>query len=83
MTVGVTSSGSFVGPRYALPPLLVRRFTVDEYHRMIRDGYFGADERFELVEGLIVQTMPRDPIHDAGLEIALDQLVLRQPCFGG
>jgi Uma2 family endonuclease len=78
MTV-ISHSGAMVGPRYAVAPLAVRRFTVDEYHRMIRDGYFAADERFELVEGLIVEKMPRDPVHDAALEIALALLQRHMP----
>ena len=40
-------------------------FSVDEYHRMIRDGYFAHDERFELLDGLIVRKIPKDPIHEA------------------
>jgi Uma2 family endonuclease len=47
------------------PPLLMRRFTVDEYHRMIDDGFFAEDERFELLEGWIVAKMPRNPPHDS------------------
>jgi Uma2 family endonuclease len=46
---------------------------------MIRDGYFAADERFELVEGLIVEKMPRDPVHDAAFEIALALLQRHMP----
>jgi Uma2 family endonuclease len=61
-------------PRYALAELPVRRFTVDEYHRMIASGYFAADERFELLSGWIVAKMSRDPIHDAAIEIAEDVL---------
>lgn len=57
----------------------LRRFTVDEYQRMIRDGYFAPDERFELLEGLIVEKMPRDPIHDAAVEIADQVLSARLP----
>ena len=43
----------------------LRRFTVDEYHRMIEDGYFAADERFELLEGLIVEKMSKNPPHES------------------
>jgi Uma2 family endonuclease len=43
----------------------VRRFTVDEYHRLIDEGFFASDERFELLEGLIVEKMSRNPPHDA------------------
>jgi Uma2 family endonuclease len=62
-------------PRYATPPTpRVRRFTVDEYHRLIEDGYFAHDERFELLEGWIVAKVSRNPIHDAALSIAMKVL---------
>lgn len=58
-------------PRYASPPTpRIRRFTVDEYHRLIEDGYFAHDERFELLEGWIVAKVSRNPVHDAALSIA-------------
>ncbi len=44
---------------------LLRRFTVDEYHRLLRDGYFAHDEGYELIDGFIVKKMPKDPIHEA------------------
>lgn len=44
-------------------PVKLRRITVDEYHRMIRDGYFAANERFELINGLILTKMPKNPPH--------------------
>lgn len=75
-----TSPASFPGgARYAATPLPVRTFSVSEYHRMIRDGYFGADERFELLEGLIVEKISRDPVHDAALEIVMEVLRNRLP----
>jgi hypothetical protein len=48
-----------------LPPLPVRRFTVDEYHRMIQAGVLGEDDDVELLEGWIVPKMGRNPPHDA------------------
>lgn len=79
-----TAGSTPIGPAsaraaHALSPMSLRRFTVAEYHRMIRDGYFGADERCELIRGLIVHQMPRDPIHDAVLEIVLELLRERMP----
>src|SRR5207253_4960907 len=44
-------------------------FTVDEYHRLIEEGFFAADERFELLEGWIIPKMPRNPVHDAAISI--------------
>ena len=67
-------------PGRPVPSVLpVRRFTVAEYNRMITDGYFAADERVELLEGLIVEKMPRDPIHDAVVELVEDLLRARLP----
>ncbi len=48
-----------------VPPVPVRRFTVDEYHQMIRAGILGEDDNVELLEGWIVPKMPRNPAHEA------------------
>lgn len=55
--------------RYESTRFPVRRFTVDEYHRMIDDGYFASDERFELLEGWIVAKVSRNPIHDSAVDV--------------
>ena len=47
-----------------VPPVPVRRFTVDEYHQMIRAGILGEDDDVELLEGWIVPKMPRNPAHE-------------------
>src|SRR5688572_4509222 len=39
-------------------PLAVRRFTVDEYHRMAEAGVFHEDDRVELLDGQIVHMTP-------------------------
>ena len=62
--------------RYAIPPRAVRRFTVDEYHQLIEQGYFSSDERFELLEGWIVAKMSRNPIHDAAVDL-VEQILRR------
>jgi Uma2 family endonuclease len=46
-----------------LPPLPVRCFTVDEYHRMIDAGVFVRDAHCELLEGWIVVTTVCSPPH--------------------
>jgi Uma2 family endonuclease len=60
--------------RYVTTRLPVRRFSVEEYHRLISQGYFASDERFELLEGWIVAKVPRNPVHDAAVQIANDLL---------
>src|SRR5437879_1016275 len=56
--------------------LNLRRFTVDEYMRMARDGILPPDERTELIDGRIVLKMSQDPPHVGG--IALGNQVLIQ-----
>lgn len=66
--MATVSSGLSVAP--AVAPLRLRRFTVAEYQRLIDEGFFGSDERFELLDGLITQKMSRNPPHDASLDRA-------------
>lgn len=57
----------------------LRTFTVNEYHWLIAKGFFAHDERCELLDGLIVNKMARDPIHDASLTAARRALDSRIP----
>ena len=54
-----------------------RRFTVDEYHRMIRAGVLAEDDPVELLEGWILLKMPRDPTHDATVDRTAEALRTR------
>lgn len=40
-----------------------RRFTVAEYHKMIKAGVFTEDDRVELLEGVIVKMSPKGKRH--------------------
>jgi Uma2 family endonuclease len=40
-----------------------RRFTLDEYHRLIELGFFHEDERVELIRGEIVQMVAKATAH--------------------
>src|SRR5438874_7906445 len=62
-----------------LPTRPLRRFTVAEYHRLIDAGVFRHDERFELLEGLIVVKMTRYPPHDGTISLVQEQLDLVLP----
>jgi Uma2 family endonuclease len=60
------------------PPRLMRRFSVDEYHRLIEAGFFAHDERYELLDGWIIHKMSRNPPHQLVillLEEVLDPLL--------
>src|SRR5262249_14650847 len=45
-----------------------RRFTVDEYHKMIETGILNDEDRVELLEGYVVEKMPRNPPHDVAIQ---------------
>ena len=51
-------------PSAGIPDLPVRRFSVDEYHRMIDAFVFATDDRFELLEGWITAKMSKNPPHE-------------------
>lgn len=44
-----------------------RRFTVEEYHRMIAAGVFDENERVELIEGEVLQMAAKSLRHVAGV----------------
>lgn len=63
-----------------LPPSLpVYRFTVDEYHRLIQTGFLTEDSNVELLEGLLVPKMSRNPPRDIALELADEAIRPRLP----
>jgi Putative restriction endonuclease len=57
----------------------MRRFTVDEYHRMIEAGILTEDDPVELLGGWIVLKMPHNPPHDNALELADEAIRARLP----
>lgn len=59
----MSSVAASVTPTY-LSRATFRRFSVDEYHRMIRGGILATGEPYELLEGYMVQKMSRGPTHD-------------------
>jgi Uma2 family endonuclease len=52
-------------PSAAFPPAnSLRRFSVEEYHALMRAGVLKEQERVELLEGWIVEKMTHNPLHD-------------------
>ncbi len=41
------------------------RMSVDQYHQMIDAGILTTDDRVELIEGWLVETLPKNPPHTA------------------
>ncbi len=50
----------------------VRRLKLAEYHWMIEQGFFRADERVELIQGVLHQMSPEGPRHTAAIDRLLD-----------
>jgi Uma2 family endonuclease len=51
-----------------------RRFSVDEYHKLIEIGILTEDDNLELLEGYLVHKMSRNPPHDATIQKAMKRL---------
>jgi Uma2 family endonuclease len=57
-----------------VPPLPVRKFTVDEYHQLLAAGTLKSGDPYELLEGWIVQKMSRNTPHETCLVLAADAI---------
>lgn len=57
------------------PAMPQKRFSVAEYHRLIADGYFACDERYELVRGYIIERPPINPPHATVVRKLMVQLL--------
>ncbi|MGC8639389.1 MAG: Uma2 family endonuclease [Isosphaeraceae bacterium] len=67
MSTSASPPLSFYGPTpEGFPPLA--RLSVERYERMIDSGLFGDDDRFELIEGTLVQKMTKKRRHSSGSE---------------
>ena len=49
----------------AVPPDVIWRLSVDQYHAMIHAGILTDDDPVELLEGWLVAKMPKNPLHRA------------------
>jgi Uma2 family endonuclease len=52
------------------PPRSVHRFTIKEYERLTKIGFFNPGDRSELIDGWLVDKMPHNPRHAAVVDIA-------------
>jgi Uma2 family endonuclease len=66
----------------AMPPppdLPLYRFSVEQYHQMIRAGVLREGERAELLEGWIVPKMTQNPPHPVAIQLLEQGLASRLP----
>jgi Uma2 family endonuclease len=47
-----------------------RRWTREEYERLVEQGFFHPEERLELVEGVIYEMTPQSSYHATGVRLA-------------
>jgi Putative restriction endonuclease len=52
-----------VNPFAVVPKEMIWRLRVDQYHQMIRNGILTADDQVELLEGMLVNKMAKNPPH--------------------
>jgi hypothetical protein len=46
----------------------IARFSIDDYHEMIEQGFFNGTDAFELLDGFLVKKMARNPPHDSTVQ---------------
>ena len=64
---------------FEVPTLPVRRFTVEEYGRMVETGVIAEGEDFELLEGWIVPKMTTNPSHAITVMLGHEALQAQTP----
>ncbi|MFO0822775.1 MAG: Uma2 family endonuclease [Gemmataceae bacterium] len=66
-------------PRHYLAQSTFRKFTLDEYHRMIEQGVLMDGEPYELLEGNLVHKMSRGILHDRAIQLLNKRFVRMVP----
>ena len=70
MSSSVLLSPASVASAAVLPAEGVWRLSVSKYHEMIRTGILSDDDPVELLDGLLVTTMPKNPAHSTATRAA-------------
>src|SRR4051812_12686815 len=61
------------------PPEPVKRWTVAEYHELIRLGVLKQDDPYELIEGWLVTKMTKNPPHESTIDLLNELLTEMLP----
>jgi Uma2 family endonuclease len=59
---------------FPAPASSIARFTVDQYHRMIRSGVLAEDQAVELLDGWLITKMPKNPQHRIATHLVRETL---------
>jgi Uma2 family endonuclease len=52
------------------PPRSLHRFTIEEYERLTKIGFFNPGDRSELIDGWLVDKMAHNPQHAGAVDVA-------------
>jgi Uma2 family endonuclease len=58
----------------SVPEILLKRWTITDYHRMIASGVLTPDDRVELLDGQVIEMVPQDPPHASTTDEGSDYL---------
>lgn len=70
LTISPVAPVATIVPAVPLEPLW--RWTVDQYHAMIRAGVLAEDDPVELLDGWVVKKMPKNPAHGSSAGVVRD-----------
>jgi hypothetical protein len=59
----------------------LRKFTVDEYEKLVEIGVITEDDRLELLEGYLVHKMGHNPPHDGTIQLVYAALACVLACW--
>jgi Uma2 family endonuclease len=72
LTISPAAPAATIVPAVPFEPLW--RWTVDQYHAMIRAGVLTEDDPVELLDGWVVEKMPKNPAHCSSAGVVRDAL---------
>ena len=64
-------------------PDVVYRLTVEQFDRMIQNGFLDEDDPVELMNGILVTKMPKNPRHRVGTRKTVRRVGGRPACPAG
>jgi len=79
MPIVTTGSRTTPSPVNGAAPPLLKRFTLDEYHRIIEHGILASGAPFELLNGWIIQKMTISPPHASAVGRTTRRLLMVLP----
>ena len=79
MAIGMTPLGSVETSGFDVPADPVWRFSVDQYHEMIRTGILSEDAPVEFLYGWLITKMPKKPTHRLSTELTRQAVEQRLP----